>query len=95
MGVIALLTTNKGCGGVDMSHRSDYVRRNMGKDNAEPETAQSNREANAPMKLMGTTVSMIREFTRMNLSEFHGSKVDEDLQEFTDEVYKIVSRDCL
>ncbi|XP_055818539.1 uncharacterized protein LOC129887455 [Solanum dulcamara] len=38
-----------------------------------------------------TPASRVRDFTRMNPPEFHGSKVDEDPQEFIDEVYKIVS----
>ncbi|XP_049345785.1 uncharacterized protein LOC125810322 [Solanum verrucosum] len=32
----------------------------------------------------------IKDFTRTNPPEFHGSKVDEDLQEFINKVYKIV-----
>lgn len=36
------------------------------------------------------TTSRISDFARMNLSEFHDSKVDEDPQEFIDEVYKVV-----
>ncbi|WMV38292.1 hypothetical protein MTR67_031677 [Solanum verrucosum] len=44
---------------------------------------QANREDNVPMSLnMGTMVTRIHDFTRMNQSEFHESKVDE--------VYKIV-----
>uniref|UniRef100_M1DR41 Uncharacterized protein n=1 Tax=Solanum tuberosum TaxID=4113 RepID=M1DR41_SOLTU len=39
---------------------------------------------------MGTSMTRIREFTWINLPEFHGSKVDEYPQEFIDEVYKIV-----
>uniref|UniRef100_M1E052 Gag-pol polyprotein n=1 Tax=Solanum tuberosum TaxID=4113 RepID=M1E052_SOLTU len=53
--------------------------------------AQANREVNVLMKPnMCTMMAKIRDFTRMNPSEFHGSKVEEDPQEFIDEVYKIV-----
>ncbi|WMV18318.1 hypothetical protein MTR67_011703, partial [Solanum verrucosum] len=38
----------------------------------------------------GTMMTRIKDFTRMNPPEFHRSKVDEDLQEFIDEVCKIV-----
>ncbi|WMV37224.1 hypothetical protein MTR67_030609 [Solanum verrucosum] len=53
--------------------------------------AQANRKAlNALVNPnVGTTTSKIRDFTRMNPLKFHGSKVDEDPQEFIDEVYKI------
>ncbi|XP_049391539.1 uncharacterized protein LOC125855940 [Solanum stenotomum] len=34
--------------------------------------------------------SRVRDFTRMNPPEFHGSKVVEDSQEFIDEVYKVL-----
>ena len=33
----------------------------------------------------------MRDFTRMNPSEFHGSKVDEDPQAFIDEVSRVVT----
>ncbi|WMV59002.1 hypothetical protein MTR67_052387 [Solanum verrucosum] len=39
---------------------------------------------------MGTSVTSIRNFTRMNPAKFHGSKVEEDPQEFIDEIYKIL-----
>ncbi|WMV32655.1 hypothetical protein MTR67_026040, partial [Solanum verrucosum] len=37
-----------------------------------------------------TTTSRVRDFTRMNPPEFHGSKVEKDPQEFIDEVYKVL-----
>ncbi|XP_055830827.1 uncharacterized protein LOC129899843 [Solanum dulcamara] len=37
-----------------------------------------------------TMASRVRDFTRMYPFEFHGSKFNEDLQEFIDEVYNIV-----
>uniref|UniRef100_M1DQC2 Polyprotein n=1 Tax=Solanum tuberosum TaxID=4113 RepID=M1DQC2_SOLTU len=46
-------------------------------------TTQANREANVPVSLnVGTMVTRIHDFTRMNPSEFNESKIDE--------VYKIV-----
>ncbi|KAH0664080.1 hypothetical protein KY284_029011 [Solanum tuberosum] len=39
---------------------------------------------------MGTVASRVKDFTRMNPMEFHGSKVVEDPQEFIDEVYKVL-----
>jgi len=37
-----------------------------------------------------TPASRVRDFTRMNPPEFHGSKLDEDPQDFIDEIYKIL-----
>ena len=34
--------------------------------------------------------SNLRDFTRMNPPTFYGSKVDEDPQEFLDEVYEVL-----
>src|SRR5688572_17238643 len=45
---------------------------------------QAGRQAFAP-------ASRVRDFTRMNLPEFHGSKVDEDPQAFIDEVSRVVT----
>ncbi|WMV46601.1 hypothetical protein MTR67_039986, partial [Solanum verrucosum] len=39
----------------------------------------------------GTTVVKVRDFTRINPTEFYCSKVEEDPQEFIDEVYKILA----
>ncbi|XP_055800403.1 uncharacterized protein LOC129869829 [Solanum dulcamara] len=38
-----------------------------------------------------TLSSRVRDFSRMNPPKFHGLKVDDDPQEFIDEVYKLVS----
>lgn len=37
-----------------------------------------------------TPASSVRDFTRLNPLEFHGSKIVKELQEFVDEFYKIV-----
>ncbi|KAH0650460.1 hypothetical protein KY284_030372 [Solanum tuberosum] len=39
---------------------------------------------------VGTMTSRVRDFTRMNLLEFNGSKVKEYPQEFVDKVYKVL-----
>lgn len=38
-----------------------------------------------------TPGSRVRDFMRMNPPKFYGSKVDEDPQEFIDEVYKVLA----
>ncbi|MDV3192299.1 MAG: hypothetical protein Q8853_02490 [Candidatus Phytoplasma australasiaticum] len=37
-----------------------------------------------------TSASGVRDFTRMNPLEFYGSKMEEDHQEFIDEMYKVL-----
>ena len=38
-----------------------------------------------------TPTSRVRDFTRINPPEFYGSKVEENSQEFIDEVYKVLA----
>lgn len=53
-------------------------------------TTQVNHDEVAPPNV-GSAVSRVQNFTRMNPLEFHDSKVDEDPQEFVDEIQKIVN----
>ncbi|KAH0728122.1 hypothetical protein KY284_003987 [Solanum tuberosum] len=50
---------------------------------------QANQGAQAPPA--PTSASRVRDFVRMNPSEFYGSKLDEDPQKFIDEVHKILA----
>ena len=56
---------------------------------AQAMTAQSNRDV-PPRVHEQTMASQLRDFAITNLSIFYGSKVNEDPQEFIDEVYKIL-----
>ena len=54
-------------------------------------TTQANWDiATRPHQQVTTMASRLRDFTRMNPPTFYGSKVEEDPQEFIDEVYKIL-----
>ena len=54
-------------------------------------TAQGNREVGPRVpQHANTTVSCLRDFTKINPPIFLGSRSDEDLQDFLDEVYKIL-----
>ncbi|XP_049414633.1 uncharacterized protein LOC125877356 [Solanum stenotomum] len=58
---------------------------------AQAMTVQANTEVMVPVNPnMGTMASGVREFTRMNPPEFYDSEVEEDPQEFIDEVYKVL-----
>ena len=54
-------------------------------------TMLTNVVANQVGRQASTPASRVRDFTRMNPPEFHGSKVDEDPQAFIDEVGKVVT----
>ena len=58
---------------------------------AQAMTTQANRDvAPRPHQQVTTMASNLRDFTRMNPPTFYGSKVDEDPQEFLDEVYEVL-----
>ena len=58
---------------------------------AQSMTVQDNREV-VPRgnQHVSTMASRLRDFTKMNPLTFYGSKVEEDPQDFIDEVYKIL-----
>ena len=54
-------------------------------------TAQDNQElVPRPHEQVTTMASRLRYFTQMSSPTFYGSKVEEETQEFINEVYKIV-----
>ena len=54
-------------------------------------TAQTNREVMALTNLVGGICAFrVREFLRLNPSEFYGSKVEKNPNGFIDEVYKVL-----
>ena len=58
---------------------------------AQAMTTQANRDISpCPHQQVTTMAFRLRDFTRMNPPTLYGSKVDEDPQEFIDEVYKIL-----
>ena len=53
--------------------------------------AQANRDVAVPMSSnVAMAEARVRDFTRMMSTKFHGSMVEEDPQEFIDEVYKVL-----
>ncbi|WMV41581.1 hypothetical protein MTR67_034966 [Solanum verrucosum] len=57
--------------------------------------AQDNREIVSPViQNVGMTTTRVRDFTRMNPLEFHGSKLEEDPPKFIDEKLKERSREA-
>ena len=60
-------------------------------DQIQAMTAKDNRDIpSLPHQQVTTMAFRLRDFTRMNPPTLYGSKVDEDPQEFIDEVYKIL-----
>uniref|UniRef100_M1DTR1 Gag-pol polyprotein n=1 Tax=Solanum tuberosum TaxID=4113 RepID=M1DTR1_SOLTU len=53
--------------------------------------AQSNSEVVVPVLLnIGMVVTRVTNFNKMNALKFHGSEIEEDPQEFIDEMYKVL-----